>query len=42
VGPGRVLLGLLKRIESNVAMYNVEDARTLESTLKELNQGVSR
>lgn len=38
VGPGRVLLGLLKRIDSKVAVYNVEDTKTLESTVKLLSQ----
>jgi len=38
VGPGKVLLGLLKRIDSKVAMYSVADPKGLESTIKALKQ----
>lgn len=38
VGPGKVLLGLLKRIDSKVAMYSVSDTESLESTVKALTQ----
>jgi [acyl-carrier-protein] S-malonyltransferase len=36
VGPGKVLTGFLKKISSEVKGYNVEDLKSLESTLKEL------
>ncbi|MFO7153827.1 MAG: ACP S-malonyltransferase [Caldicoprobacter oshimai] len=38
VGPGKVLTGFLKKISSEVKVkgYNVEDLKSLESTLKEL------
>jgi len=36
VGPGRVLSGLIKRIDSSVRLLNVEDLKSLETTLKEL------
>ncbi len=37
VGPKKVLAGLLKRIDSNVKILNVEDTKTLDETLKALN-----
>lgn len=39
VGPGRVLSGLIKRIDQTARIYNVEDCKSLEKTLKAL--GVS-
>ncbi|MEK6528816.1 MAG: ACP S-malonyltransferase [Nitrospirota bacterium] len=36
VGPKKVLAGLLKRIDSNVKILNVEDTKTLDETLKAL------
>lgn len=36
VGPGRVLSGLIKRIERGVAVYNVEDMVSLQATVKAL------
>src|SRR4030043_819748 len=33
VGPGRVLSGLIKRIEPSAKMFNVEDVKSLENTL---------
>ncbi len=36
VGPKTVLKGLMKRIEKNVKMLNVEDTKSLEETLKAL------
>ena len=34
VGPGRVLSGLIKRINGDVKILNVEDTKTLEETIK--------
>ena len=36
VGPGKVLSGLIKRIEPSVKLYNVEDSASLKRTLEEL------
>jgi len=36
VGPGKVLSGLIKRIEGSARTFNVEDMRSLEKTLAEL------
>ena len=36
VGPGKVLSGLIKRIEASVKLYNVEDSASLKRTLEEL------
>lgn len=36
IGPGRVLCGLVKRIDRNIALYNVEDEATLQSTIAAL------
>jgi [acyl-carrier-protein] S-malonyltransferase len=33
VGPGRVLSGLIKRIEPSAKTFNVDDAKSLENTL---------
>jgi len=38
VGPGRVLSGLIKRIERGVAVYNVEDMASLQATVKALKR----
>jgi len=37
VGPGRVLSGLIKRIEPSVKVFNVEDTKSLNKTLTELS-----
>ncbi len=37
VGPGRVLAGLIKRIDSNVKILNVQDTKSLDETLKSLS-----
>jgi [acyl-carrier-protein] S-malonyltransferase len=37
VGPGKVLCGLLKQIDSSLKSLNVEDAASLEKTLAELS-----
>ena len=37
VGPKKVLAGLIKRIDGTVKIYNVEDTKTLEDTLKVLS-----
>ncbi len=39
VGPGRVLSGLLRQIERSVHCFNVEDEKSLLSTLEKLSQG---
>lgn len=36
VGPGKVLIGLLKRTDSSVTMYNVDDRASLESVVAAL------
>lgn len=37
VGPGKVLSGLIKRIEPNVKIFNVEDMESLEKTIAGIN-----
>lgn len=36
IGPGRVLSGLIKKIDKNVQVFNIEDCRTLEETVEQL------
>lgn len=38
VGPGRVLTGLLRQIDRSVHVFNVEDEKSLHSTLERLGQ----
>ncbi|MDR3195413.1 MAG: ACP S-malonyltransferase [Endomicrobium sp.] len=38
IGPGRVLSGLLKRIDRSKKALNIEDCASLEKTLEELNK----
>jgi [acyl-carrier-protein] S-malonyltransferase len=38
VGPGRVLTGILRQIERSVHCFNVEDEKSLQSTLEKLAQ----
>jgi len=38
VGPGRVLTGLLRQIERSVHALNVEDEKSLETTIEKLAQ----
>ncbi len=38
VGPGRVLKGLMRRIDRSLNAYNVEDEKSLKKTLKKLNK----
>ena len=38
IGPGKVLSGLLRKIDRKKRALNVEDAESLEKTLKELTQ----
>jgi [acyl-carrier-protein] S-malonyltransferase len=38
VGPGRVLTGLLRQIERSVGTLNVEDEKSLASTLEKIAQ----
>ncbi len=38
VGPGKVLKGLIKRIESSVRLFNVEDIASLKKTVSELTR----
>jgi len=37
LGPGRILSGLIKRIEGDICLYNIEDTKTLDTTLKSLH-----
>lgn len=37
LGPGKVLSGLVRRIDDSVTVYNVEDSASLEKTLAALN-----
>ncbi len=41
VGPGRVLTGLLRQIDRSVHVFNVEDEKSLHSTLEKLAQAQS-
>jgi [acyl-carrier-protein] S-malonyltransferase len=36
VGPGKVLLGLIRSIDKSVTMLNVEDEKSVENTLNAL------
>ena len=36
VGPGKVLSGLIKRIDPTTSVHNVEDLKTLDKVLTEL------
>jgi [acyl-carrier-protein] S-malonyltransferase len=38
VGPGRVLKGLMRRIDRSLNAYNVEDEKSLNKTLKKLKK----
>jgi [acyl-carrier-protein] S-malonyltransferase len=38
VGPGRVLTGLLRQIERSVHASNIEDEKSLQTTLEKLEQ----
>jgi [acyl-carrier-protein] S-malonyltransferase len=38
VGPGRVLTGLLRQIDRSIHVFNVEDEKSLRSTLEKLTQ----
>ncbi len=38
VGPGRVLTGILRQIERSVHCFNVEDEKSLQTTLEKLAQ----
>jgi [acyl-carrier-protein] S-malonyltransferase len=38
IGPGRVLGGLLRRIDRNVSYSNVEDMSSLEKTLEKMSE----
>jgi len=38
LGPGRVLRGLMRRIDRSLNAYNVEDEKSLNKTLKKLNK----
>jgi len=37
VGPGKVLSGLIKRIDSEVNIYHVQDSESLRDTIKALS-----
>jgi len=44
IGPGRVLSGLIKKIDKNVEIFNIEDGESLAKTLlalKEAQRNVS-
>jgi [acyl-carrier-protein] S-malonyltransferase len=38
IGPGRVLSGLLRRIDRTKRAFNIEDSMSLQKTLEELNK----
>jgi malonyl CoA-acyl carrier protein transacylase len=38
VGPGRVLVGLLRQIERSVGTLNVEDEKSLSTTIDKIAQ----
>lgn len=38
IGPGKVLSGLIKRINKDVNIYNVEDSKTLQDTVSKLKE----
>jgi [acyl-carrier-protein] S-malonyltransferase len=40
VGPGRVLTGLIKRIETSACLFNVGDMETLNKTVSELREAL--
>ncbi|MGL5692901.1 MAG: ACP S-malonyltransferase [Peptostreptococcaceae bacterium] len=37
IGPGKTLSGFVKKIDRNVNIYNVEDVKSLNETVKNLN-----
>ena len=39
IGPGKVLSGLIKKVDKNVEMYNIEDVISLKKTLSMLEGG---
>lgn len=41
VGPGKVLSGMIKKINRDVKVYNVSDSESLENFLSECNNGVA-
>ena len=41
IGPGKVLVGTIKKIDRNMKMYSVNDAQTLQATVEALKQAVS-
>jgi [acyl-carrier-protein] S-malonyltransferase len=41
IGPGKVLVGTLKKIDRNAKLYSVYDAQTLQATVEALKQAVS-
>ena len=42
VGPGRVLTGLLRQIDRSIHVFNVEDEKSLHSTLEKTGAGADR
>jgi [acyl-carrier-protein] S-malonyltransferase len=39
IGPGKVLSGLIKKVNRRVATYAISDTETLEATIRALKEG---
>jgi [acyl-carrier-protein] S-malonyltransferase len=41
IGPGKVLVGTIKKIDRNVKLFSINDAPTLQGTVAALAQAVT-